>query len=277
MPSIFATRAQEDVSDRYSFLPTASILAGMRAEGWQPVEAQEQKVVGVRKEARRGFQKHMIRFAQVDALKAFADQIEYGKHVVNYSKPLATRMDIVVINSHDRTSGYRIYGSPMRLVCYNGLIINDAELEHISLRHIGFNPAEVIVSSLAVANQAPRVLETMAGWQDRVLTAVEKQQLAQDALKIRYGGPDGLDTAPIGSELLLVPKRHADRGNDLWSVWNVVQENLLRGGMTDFARTYEAHRHNERAPGKLRAVVSIDENLRINQELWKLAETYKNN
>src|SRR5258707_9809067 len=36
-PSVFASQPIEGVSERYSFLPTSSILNGMRENGWVPV------------------------------------------------------------------------------------------------------------------------------------------------------------------------------------------------------------------------------------------------
>ena len=65
-PSIFASQPVADVSDRYSFLPTSSILDGMRDHGWMPVRAEQQHV---RTAARQGFQKHLIRFARVESLE----------------------------------------------------------------------------------------------------------------------------------------------------------------------------------------------------------------
>ena len=64
-PSIFASQPIDTVSDRYSFLATSSILKGMRENGWAPVGAEQQSV---RTEARRGFQKHLIRFARAEQL-----------------------------------------------------------------------------------------------------------------------------------------------------------------------------------------------------------------
>ena len=56
------------VSDRYRFLPTSSILNGIRENGWVPVRAQEQSI---RTETRRGFQKHVVRFARVEHLQSW--------------------------------------------------------------------------------------------------------------------------------------------------------------------------------------------------------------
>src|SRR3984957_20935512 len=68
-PSVFASQPIEGVSERYSFLPTSSILNGMRENGWVPVRAQEQSI---RIEARRGFQKHVVRFARLQHLQSLS-------------------------------------------------------------------------------------------------------------------------------------------------------------------------------------------------------------
>jgi hypothetical protein len=269
-PSIFATEAQEGASEIYRFLPTSSILDGMRDQGWVPVEAQEQKVQSFNPQ-HRGYQKHLIRFARTRDLERFQGQLEPGKHVINHRKPLATRMDILVVNSHDRTSGYQLYGAPKRLVCYNGLVVSDATMQHLSIRHVGFDPVKVVAASLGMAEVIPLVLETMASWQDRVLTDAEKAELAERALDIRWNGSTD---APVGPGQLLKPRRYEDDGNDLWTVWNVVQENLIKGGQKDQAKRAEAYQAFKRAPGKTRPVVAIDENLRINRALWDLADEF---
>src|ERR1700722_9777033 len=67
-PSVFASQPIEGVSERYSFLTTSSILNGMRENGWVPVRVQEQSI---RTEARRGFQKHVVRFARPEHLQTW--------------------------------------------------------------------------------------------------------------------------------------------------------------------------------------------------------------
>jgi Domain of unknown function (DUF932) len=272
-PSIFATQPQEGASEIYQFLPTSSILSGMRDQGWVPVEAQEQKVQSFNPQ-HRGFQKHLIRFARTRDLERMANKMEPGKHIINRQKPLATRMDILVINSHDRTSGYQLFGAPKRLICYNGLVVSDATMQHLSIRHVGFDPAKVVAASLGMAEVIPMVLDTMASWQDRVLTDAEKAELAERALGIRWDDPK---SAPIGSKALLTPRRYEDNTPDLWTVWNTVQENLIKGGQRDRERTIQLHMEGKRAKGKTRPVVAIDENLRINRALWDLADEFSQN
>lgn len=268
VPAIFASHAEAGVSDKYSFLPTATILGGMREQGWAVVEAAEQRVS---REYRRGYQKHMLRFARLADLQKFEEQIVRGRHVLDYNHPLATRMDLVVINSHDRTSGYQIYAAPQRLVCYNGLIVSDDEIEHISVRHVGFEPAQVIEASFAIAEQSARVTDTIHQWQDRVLTPQESYELAKAALALRYSDPG---KAPVGAQMLLGVRRPEDLSNNLWVTWNRVQENLIKGGMTDREKTRDARRAHHRAPGKLRSVQAIDTNIKLNQALWELGAKF---
>lgn len=272
-PSIFATEAQEGASSIYRFLPTASILGGMRDQGWVPVEAQEQSVRGFNHQ-HRGYQKHMIRFARTRDLERFAGKMEPGKHNLNRAKPLATRMDILVVNSHDRTSGYQLFGAPKRLVCSNGLVVSDTTMQHLSIRHVGFDPLKVVAASVGMAEVLPMVLDTMASWQDRVLTDAEKAELAERALGLRWNDPA---SAPIAPGQLLTPRRYEDSGNDLWTVYNVTQENLMKGGQRDRSKIQEAHRNDRRAPSKTRPVAAIDENLRINRALWDLAVEFSEN
>jgi len=105
-PSIFASQPIDTVSNRYSFLPTSSILRGMRQNGWVPVRAEQQSV---RTEARRGFQKHLIRFARVEHLDS------WEKNQV--------RPEVVLLNSHDKSSAYQLHCGLFRLVCSNGMVV----------------------------------------------------------------------------------------------------------------------------------------------------------
>ena len=73
------------------------------------------------------------------------------------------------------------------------------------------------------------------------------------------------DIAQSGMEpsRLLTCRRPEDVGDDLWSVMNRVQENLLRGGIS-----------RRSASGRLtrtRRITSIREDVRLNGRLWDLA------
>jgi hypothetical protein len=152
-PSVFASQPIEGVSERYSFLPTASILNGMRENGWVPVRAQEQSI---RTEARRGFQKHIVRFARVE-------------HLQNWEKN-QVRPEVVLVNSHDKSSAYQLHCGLFRLVCTNGMVVSDGTFQRISIKHAGFNPDSVIAASFKVLTAVPDIMNKVQLFQDRILT-----------------------------------------------------------------------------------------------------------
>lgn len=251
VPSIFASQPIEGVSDRYSFLPTSSILQGMRENGWVPVRAEEQSV---RAEARRGFQKHLIRFARTEHLQT------WEKNQV--------RPEVVLLNSHDKSSAYQLHCGLFRLVCLNGMVVADATFERISIKHSGFNPDSVIEASFKVLGAVPDIMNKVQLFQDRILTDAERLALATGAATYRW---EDLAKAPINPSMLLNPRRYGDEAKDLWTTFNTVQENIIRGGQRDYSR----RRPDGRRMPKSRAINGIDEDMKLNKALWQMAEVLR--
>src|SRR5260370_5715191 len=140
-PSVFASQPIEGVSVRYSFLPTSSIRNGMRENGWVPVRAQEQSV---RTEPRRGFQKHVVRFARVAHLQT------WEKNQV--------RPEVVLVNSHDKSSAYQLHCGLFRLGYTNGMVVSDGIFQRLSIKHFGVIPDSRIQASFKVLHSDPELL-----------------------------------------------------------------------------------------------------------------------
>jgi hypothetical protein len=215
-PSVFASQPIAGVSDRYSFLPTSSILNGMRENGWVPVRAEQQSV---RTEARRGFQKHLIRFARAE-------------HLATWDKN-QVRPEVVLLNSHDKSSAYQLHCGLFRLVCLNGMVVSDGTFARISIKHSGFNPDLVIEASFDVLEAVPQIMDKVKLFQDRILTDAERLALATGAATYRWEDPN---KAPVNPSMLLNPRRYGDGAKDLWTTMNTVQENIIRGGQRDYPR-----------------------------------------
>jgi hypothetical protein len=250
-PSVFASQPIAGVSDRYSFLPTSSILNGMRENGWVPVRAEQQSV---RTEARRGFQKHLIRFARAE-------------HLATWDKN-QVRPEVVLLNSHDKSSAYQLHCGLFRLVCLNGIIVSDGTFARISIKHSGFNPDLVIEASFDVLEAVPQIMDKVKLFQDRILTDAERLALATGAATYRWEDPN---KAPVNPSMLLNPRRYGDGAKDLWTTLNIVQENIIRGGQRDYSRRRP---DGSRMP-KSRAIKGIDEDMKLNKALWQMAEVLR--
>ena len=247
-PSIFASGPMAGVSDRYTFVPTARIVSGLGEHDWVPVDVEEQRI---RNEARRGFQKHMIRFRRAEQMETLDEW----------------NVELVLLNSHDRGCAYQLHAGIFRRICSNGLVMSEGSFEAIRFRHSKLDTDEVVQASFRLLEYVPKVGELVNRFRYRALEARESLALAEHALVMRYGS---LEKAPVEVDTLLKARRPEDEGTDLWSTLNRVQENLIRGGASDF--------HRDRR-GKLRAVRAlrgIDSKVGLNKGLWGLAERISN-
>ena len=98
------------------------------------------------------------------------------------------------------------------------------------------------------------------------LRPAEAEIFARSALTLKYE-PDPVKPAPVTESQILAPRRSADTGTDLWTTFNRVQENLVRGGLP--ARNAAGRRT------RTREVQGIDQSVKINRALWLLADEMK--
>ena len=243
-PSIFASGPRVGVSKRYTFVPTARIVDGLRTQGWVPVDVEEQSI---RIEARRGFQKHLLRMRLAEQMQNLAEW----------------NLELVIVNSHDGACAYRLHAGIFRRICSNGLVISDSGFEAIRFKHAGLEPEEVIQASFRLIEFMPKVVSEVGRFRSRSLSNDESFRFARRALELRY---DRAERAPVDPETLLKPRRAEDEGQDLWSTFNRCQENLIRGGISD------SHRDRRGKLRSVRCIQGIDSKVSLNKGLWGLAE-----
>jgi len=238
-----ATMPHDQVSDRYSFVPTIEAVDLLRSVGWYPVAARQS---GLRNEDREGFQKHMIRFAQ----NGLATDEE--------------RVDLVLHNSHDRGCAFKLSASVWRKICGNGLMVS-SELYNFSHKHIGFDSQAFIDSAYKIADGAGEIAARVDDMKTIELAPNEKGVFAMAAHQLVYDVPE---TAPIKPEKLLSERRYDDKGNDLWTTFNVLQENILKGGISGTKKGANGRIRHVRT----RPVKAIDRDVKLNKALWMLTE-----
>jgi hypothetical protein len=131
---------------------------------------------------------------------------------------------VLLTNSHDGKNAFTFTAGLFRMVCENGLVISTTQFEDVKMRHMGYSFEELQV-------------------------------------KIRFND-DELKRIKIDFKDLLNPTRDEDKGNDLWSVFNVVQEKIIDG---DF---------EYKVAGKLRKarqIKNFKQDQKINKELFDVA------
>jgi hypothetical protein len=241
-----------DVSGKYLFVNTETIVDDLDKLGWKPVQAAQRKSRG--KETI--FSKHMVAFQNPDIKIKGSDGDD--------SFPR-----IIMTNSHDGMQAFKFSVGIYRLVCSNGLVVADEEFSDFKIKHKGYTFEELRgVFNEAVADLPNRV-QVLNEMKNRVLTKEEKSKLALDAMLIRAGIAPGSEKAKkfnYDDETIidiLDPKRKEDEGDDLWRVFNVIQEKITQG---DFHAALSGAKVR-----KVRKIKSFEKDLKVNKELFKLA------
>lgn len=243
-PSIFAAGKHASRSERYTYIPTIEVLRGLRHEGFEPFMVAQGKS---RTEGRTEFTKHMIRMRHAGQASASQEANE-----------------IVLINSHDGASSYQMLAGVFRFVCCNGLVVGDVAND-IRIPHKGNVQGEVIEGAVRVLSDFEAVDASKDAMKAIELQPEEQAAFATAALTLRYGERSEIQPpAPISAEQLLQARRPEDLGHSLWTTFQRIQENAVRGGQP--GRSAQGRRM------RTREVASIDRGVSLNRALWVLAE-----
>ena len=241
-PAIFAPQAHSTRSERYGFVPTASVLDTLALDGWRP------SAVGLKRtktERSKLYGSHTLRLRH-DSLST-------------YNETLQGMLELVLRNGHDGSSAIVGDLGVFRAICANGLVAATAKFGAFRIFHGSYAPDKVRGALAGMVAQAPKLIGTVDTWRSVELSRDESGALADSASRLRWG-----DSVPVDPRALLAPRRTEDTASDLWTTYNRVQENLVQGGLNGRART--GRRMTTRGVG------SVAASHRLNQELWALAE-----
>ncbi len=243
-PSIFTAQGAPGTSEKYAHIPTDKIIDDMSALGWGVVDAKE-----VRARKGIGFQKHLVVFRNNDIQITAED----GDNVFP---------QILLTNSHDGKNAFTFTAGLFRMVCENGLVVSSREFENMKIRHYGYSFEELQETIKAMVEKLPLTVESLNKFRQVELSQEQALDFAKRALEVRLGD---LDNIQIDYQDLLTPTRSEDRGNDLWSVYNVVQEKLIHG-MFNYKYGVKSR--------KARKIKNFKQDLVINERLYDLALEY---
>lgn len=249
-PTIGATRPHESRSERFAHIGTADILRGLVADGFTIHGVQIARTAG----SKSGFEKHLIRLRREGQLKIVGDVYP----------------EVLLRNAHDGTSAYELSAGMMRLVCLNGMAVSK-EWGAVRVPHVGKAAiTKVVAATHTIMESFSRVAGAIEHFRSVELTSEEQHAFAEQAFHLRYpvDAETGTARAPVSPYAMLHVRRMGDEGNDLWQVFNRVQENLVRGGQAG----HTVGRNGRHRRASTREVTGIDQGLSLNRRLFGLAE-----
>ena len=220
--------------------------------GWGVIQAQQ---VAARKNVTKGYQKHMIVFRHPDLMVEGQD----GDNVWP---------QIIMTNSHDGKNSFTFQAGMYRLVCSNGLVIADQEFGSMKIRHMGYDFDTLRETINEMVEKLPLTVESMNKFKNTELSEPQKYDLARKALETRLKVQENQkvdQVYKIDLDEFLKPVRKEDAGDDLWSVFNLVQEKVVEG---DFEYVSGVKMR------KARKIKNFKQDLDVNQKLFEVAKEF---
>ena len=251
-PVAFSETPSNEVSKHYTHIPTNRVIDDMEKLGWGVIDA---KQVKARKRATQGFQKHMLVFRHPDLMVEGKDGDDVWPQ-------------IIMTNSHDGKNSFTFQAGMYRFVCSNGLVIADQEFGKMKIRHMGYDFEALRKTIGEMVEKLPLTVESMNKFKGTELTQPQKYDLARKAIATRFKlqKDQKVDQVyKIDLDKVLKPVRKEDAGNDLWSVFNLVQEKVVEG---DFEYVSGVKMR------KARKIKNFKQDLDVNQKLFEVAKEF---
>lgn len=240
-PTLFTSEPHFEVSEKYHFIPTIDVIEEIRIHNWYPVSV---NVANVRDEQKEGFQQHCVRF----------------RHFEDLLNPKDNAVELLLFNSHDRTKAFSISAGIFRFVCANGLVISDNVFEAYKIKHLGERDNDVANAVANITSIKPKLMEKINKLESITLNQNEKESFAKYSIPLRFE-----QHLEINHNDLLIPHRVQDSKDDLYTVLNVIQENLLRGNISGINK-------DTKRKFTSKEITSISKDTEVNKGLWDIAE-----
>ena len=240
-PTLFTSEPHFEVSEKYHFIPTIDVIEEIRFHNWYPVSV---SVANVRDEEKEGFQQHCVRF----------------RHFEDLLNPKDNAVELLLFNSHDRSKSFSISAGIFRFVCANGLVISDSVFEAYKIKHLGERDNDVANAVANITSIKPKLMKKIEKLESITLNQSEKESFAKSSIPLRFE-----EHLEINHNDLLIPHRFEDSKNDLYTVLNVIQENLLRGNISGINK-------DTKRKFTSKEITSISKDTDVNKGLWEIAE-----
>lgn len=235
--ALSSKESSKEVGARYRHIDSENILGVFRDHGFNFDQYSE---ANPRKLERRGYQRHLMKFTR--------DDLNTGN---------GEKLELLVTNSHDGTSSLRFDVGVFRFACANGLVVGDTAFSE-RIRHVGDVESKISETIESMVKRLPLVAARIEKYKGINIDNDVVISMLGESLKLR-----GIDAT--ASVYVPGPRRQEDKGSDLWTFYNILQESLIKGGL--YIHTPEQPRGR-----KLRALKSNKSIIEVNKGLWNITE-----
>lgn len=260
---VYAEHAYQPTKS-YGFVATHELLGVFADAGWQVADTQQ----GVpRHEDRRGFQAHLVRLRNADY-----------PAVEGLEARQAGRPELVVLNSHDRSTSFRAWWGLHRFACANGIIAGSC-MGEIRIHHKQSIVNRLGAGIAALMDQLPGMVASVNRMARARMTEAAVTDFVRRAYDMRLKEFGRLRITAMLAPPVCPVRRIEDNGTDVWTVFNRTQEACMRGGIRYSGLAMVKRPGSEdRVPRVVnrisRPLGSVSGQVALNQRLYALAEEY---
>lgn len=259
-PAVFAHDYAEDLSNKYGNFNSAQAIEVMNDYGYGVTQAAQVKG---RTETANSHGQHLMAFAKRYEVSAFVEE----------------QPEIIFYNSHDGKSSMKLFAGVYRFICSNGIIAGDGFDQKMVHYKSNLDSFEDLLKY--TANKLHDISTATTMMKNITPHPIQAETFARKALETRYdynpGSFEGLLTNRAvrfdnrSIRQALTPEREQDTPNNAWTIFNRVQESVIRG---KFDVLGARKRNGRKFVGykESKALTSIKQNVSVNRQLWDIAQ-----
>jgi len=237
------------VSPKYSFFSTSEIVKSLSDQGFFISRGGQSRSNG-----NSGFQKHWLYFRH-DSLKSF---------VVSGSTWVP---EITITNSHDGTHALRIHAG-LNATNSGSFVMPAGRFGGSRLVHRGLTMEMVHMVVNAIIHGQAEMAAAAVEMSATILTAQQLKEMTAKCLEARdQNWEEKLSVDSVVSQVFRESYTAEGGSVSLWAATTGLYNALLRGGLIGLPQTSRVFRS--------RAIRSQNRTVRLSQDIWTIAESYK--
>jgi len=255
---VLQTVKKSTTSNKYQFISSNSIGKFFESQGFT---CEGVSHANVRKEEKRGFQKHLMLFSRPDLLIDGDNKLQ-----------------LLVQNSHDSSSSLTINTGVWRAVCANGLVSGN-DLFTQKVRHIGKSINDQLKESLYyILGHMAELKDQVQAMKNTTLNYQQSDEFIKNVVEMRFDKVKNVHSIDLTTVDRI--RRSGDMGQDLYTVFNRVQESVIKGGIryTKKIEKFNTALNGDKVyigtdykNGTTRAVTNIKKSIDLNKAIWNQA------
>lgn len=250
------TNGYKTTSAKYTHINSLDICKQFENLGFEYLGTSSASVRDIDKE---GFQRHLMAFTRPDLVLSDGE-----------------RMQILCLNSHDGSSSLRFNVGVFRMACANGLVSGQS-LHEQRIIHIGDLSRQIDQSIEYLCTHANNVKASIDLMKSNELNLDQSQDFLKYAADLRLESVKNLDRVALNT--IDQVRRKEDKGQDIWTVFNRIQEAVIKGGIEytikqDKRDKYTQAIYTDYSNRTTREIKQAKRQIELNKNLWNKALEY---